>query len=147
MFKIFDRSKAASKSLASPLIKEPAYGSDEMINGLQKDMDEIYLGIKKLRLTNSILIETNKEKDIEIIALKAIISNLRKQKVYAGQKFYDPNNHRLPTIYLCARWNEWYMIRNQNQVQPFIMHNSEFQDLYGHYVLMPKQSANIKNLK
>lgn len=147
MFKIFDRSKAASKSLASPLIKDPAYGSDEMINGLQKDMDEIYLGIKKLRLTNSILIETNKEKDIEIIALKAIISNLRKQKVYAGQKFYDPNNHRLPTIYLCARWNEWYMIRQQNEAEPRIISAETFNNVYGEYVLMPKQNANIKNLK
>lgn len=119
---------------------------DAMIESLMIQMNDVYLGIKRQKAINQLLSIGNQEQQTEIIALKAIIENLRKQKVYAGQKFYDPSNHKAPTIYLCARWNEWYMIRQQNQVEPHIMSAEKFNEVYGEYVLMPKQNLNRKNL-
>lgn len=120
---------------------------DAMIESLMMQMNDVYLGIKRYKATNQILADGNRAQQVEIIALKAVIANLRKQKVYAGQKFYDPSNHKAPTIYLCARWNEWYMIRQQNRVEPELMSQEQFNEAYGHYELMPRQNSNLKNIK
>lgn len=120
---------------------------DAMIESLMIQMNDVYLGIKRQKAINQLLSIGNQEQQTEIIALKAIIENLRKQKVYAGQKFYDPSNHKAPTIYLCARWNEWYMIRQQDETYPKLMDATNWNFHYGHYELMPRQNSNLKNIK
>lgn len=141
MFKLFNRAKGfQSPFKASSLaLKEE---NDFLRNELFLLKGENGHNQKRLSCNMDIM----RDQDQEIIVLEAIISNLRKQKVYAGQKFYDPSNHKAPTVYLCARWNEWYVVRAQNEATPRLITASEFNDQYGSYVLMPQQNLNRKML-
>lgn len=144
MYKLFSRSKAATKPLQSSF--EIEQENEARIASLVKQMDDVYLGVKGLKARNIALELMNKDQDAEVISLKAIVANLRKQKVYAGQRFYNPKDHKAPIVYLCARWNEWYMVRQQNEVTPQTISAVTWGELYGHYELMPKYNANLKNL-
>jgi len=81
-----------------------------------------------------------------ITALKSIVANLRRQKVYAGQKFYNPANHNAPTVYVCARWNEWYIVRQQNEATPRLITADVFKEQYPGYEVLPAMNLNRKNL-
>lgn len=144
MYKLFSRSKAATKPLQSSF--EIEQENDARIASLVKQMDDVYLGVKGLKARNIALELINKDQDAEVISLKAIVANLRKQKVYSGQRFYNPKDHKAPIVYLCARWNEWYMIRWQNEASPLLISQATWDSIYSDYELMPKSNTNLKNL-
>lgn len=128
MFKLFNREKGHQ----SPF-KAPSLTTKDEIGILKNEISLLKFKNDNIDAINAGLCE-------KIIALESA------RKVYAGQKFYDPKNHKSPTIYLCARWNEWYVVRAQNEATPRLITASEFNDQYGSYVLMPKQNLNRKNL-
>lgn len=148
MFKLFDRKKATLKPLQAQFVSE-----DNVLSEIDKGFDIVVEKIKNLKDQKaaavneiSVLVGLVADRDKEIIALKSIVANLRKQKVYAGQRFYDPKNHKAPVVYLCARWNEWYMIRRQNQTTPLLITAEHWTENFGHYELMPRPNTNLKNL-
>lgn len=102
--------------------------------------------IAELQLSVDCLMKLHDGANKEIYSLQAIITNLRKQKVYEGQKFYNPTAQSSPTVYLCARWNDWYMIRLSNQLTPQLMSAEQWKISYGHYVVLPRMNANQKNI-
>lgn len=86
------------------------------------------------------------DKENEITALKAIVTGIRKQKRYQGQKFYNPHNQKAETIYLCARWNDYYMISVGRYNVPSIITAQEFNEKYGNYEILPQMNRNAKIL-
>lgn len=90
--------------------------------------------------------ETIEKQAREVIALQAIITGLRQEKRYAGQKYYNPKGHKAETIYLCARWNDYYMISIGAYNVPNIITAAEFNERYGHYEIIPRMNRNQKNL-
>jgi len=122
LFKIFDRSKGLKSSFKAPLYAQPILSlkeENELLKNEVRILKEQYSAAKE---------------------------QLAQRKVYAGQKFYNPDNHKAPTIYLCARWNEWYVVRAQNEVTPRMITSKEFETLYGSYVVMPRQNFNRKHI-
>lgn len=135
MFKLFNRSKGL-QSPAKAHLKTINPAPSFISGGLYQSGDRF------IELTKQCESQAG-----EIIALKAIVANLRKQKVYSGQRFYNPKDHKAAVVYLCARWNDWYMIRMQNEAMPGLMTAEQWAKDFGHYELMPKPNTNLKNLR
>lgn len=159
MFKLFNRGKGHQSPFKAPLVpkmQNPQLPIEKgmSIDEAQESLKHIETGVilmrverDRLRAENKTLTTTNRDLNLWVEDLKNQIAQMASQrKVYQGQKFYNPDNHKAPTIYLCARWNEFYMIRQQNEAVPVLMTDEQFNTLYGHYVLMPKQNFNRKRL-
>jgi len=121
-FKLFNRSKGLHSSFKAPLYAQP-------ILSIKEENELLKQKVECLEIQNA-----------------AQAEQLAQRKVYAGQKFYNPDNHKATTIYLCARWNEWYVVRSQNEETPRMITSKEFETLYGSYVVMPRQNFNRKHI-
>lgn len=126
----------------------------KLTEDLSCDKKAAVLIMNELRneLTNSTLNldafqELANAREREIIALKAIVAGIRKQKRYSGQKYYNPNNHKAETVYLCARWNDYYMISIGRYNVPNIITAAEFNETYAGYEIIPSTNQNAKLLK
>lgn len=117
------------------------------IKAINKTISDLVDNDLRLSRLEVIELQDQQLKDAhEIMALKSIISNLRKQKVYSGQKFYNPEDHKAPTVYLCARWNDWYVVRQSNHLTPILITAEQWKETYGHLVVIPQMNSNLKNL-
>lgn len=118
-----------------------------IMNQLRNDAEELRQDNEHYILNLEAFEERSDELKKEIIALKAIICGIRKQKRYSGQKYYDPNNHKAATIYLCARWNDYYMISIGRYNVPNIITAAEFNETYAGYEIIQSTNQNSKLLK
>lgn len=113
---------------------------------LTKDLQDAFKVEEKLsneKYADKCTIEDLKR---SIIAQESVITNLRKDRHYPQQKFYNPKDHKAPTIYICAIWREYYMVRQSNELAPSIMTIDQWKETYGHYDIIPAQNRNLKNI-
>lgn len=116
------------------VLQELNEAKTEAVELFKKNNDTMRVTLKQMQIARE-------SQSAEIAVLK------EKTKRWPGQKFYNPFDHKAPTVYLCAIWRDFYMVRAQNEAEPVIMSAERWAELYGAYVKMPTSNRNQKLLQ